>query len=1117
MSQLLSHFVRVPTFASPDQVLREARDKERELQNARAPTDVSGFLAPVGVWELKHLRKLSSLTSLTYYMHLVTPRRLQLMHGLDLVVTSRACDVRPYEHNRTAEECGADGDGMAVSFAEARQVYAELKRGTGGASGSGSNGAAAAPVAVAAGVSNIVALPRELPFVPLPGGATEGGEAGAEAAAGAAAAAAAAAGEGTGPGAQGQGAGGLQLPLASTEAIGRMLRSPAEVVSAKLAEAALAASAAAAASPLGAAAESFYAGLASLPIPLAGGLVGANNKAANTLLAPPNGAAASSSGGGGGSGGAAAASEVVGSSRGAQGADPADPGAPNTSGKATAASIAAMATAELRSRRLGGTGPAKTGGSGAASSGSSSGGIGAGGMAPVTAGGMRLSPAATAFSAPPAATVSSLASTDAGTALVPVASSSAASLTFSSSSAYSCPSEWFVVDDPASATRIFVIQGSDTLDHWKLNLTFDPVVFEEPALGVKVHRGVYEAALVLYERFLPLVYEHLEASPFSKVTFTGHSIGGSMATLLMLMYRNRGVLPPHSIATVYTFGAPAVFCQQQQPAVADASSACCNGSSSNGSSTPASGSSSPRSGSPGSASASSLPAGSGSGAGGMSLWALGLSGFGMGGASLAGGGSTSAPSSTAGLASVDGGAVAAGGGGSGFNSSGLGFMSVEDPQAVSMPPGAAQAPSPASAPAPTAGPGHNSHSSHSKAGPAAAKSCACGVDGLLTRLGLAPHVVRNVVMARDVVPRAFACDYSLVADILKGWGPAFREHCCLNRHGRKHLYYFVGRMCILQPDAWHSFVGGDPEHPMLPPGPELYALAEPEDAAAARAHYPALSDLPILNAVTSNGHTRGSGGNGANAAVNAAVNASGPSAAASGGGGGSQQPTAAAAVPSTANFGTALVASAAQRERDARGGGSRLQPRSVVEAVWEIMDNPHPLETLADPGAYLASGSISRYHNPEHYTKALGRLTHLKRLAERRQHPHGQAQQKQAQPQAGEGGIRSMFAGRNIRSFGGGVRSGSGSGSAGRRGLLHQQAASNGTAADAVLASGAAGAAAAAWGSAPQLADLVSGNGGRASAGYEGGVWDSSDGLDLHLSDFMGASAVGAADPHACR
>lgn len=39
-------------------------------------------------------------------------------------------------------------------------------------------------------------------------------------------------------------------------------------------------------------------------------------------------------------------------------------------------------------------------------------------------------------------------------------------------------------------------------------------------MRVQVHRGVYEAALALYERFLPLVYEHLESSPFSKIAFT---------------------------------------------------------------------------------------------------------------------------------------------------------------------------------------------------------------------------------------------------------------------------------------------------------------------------------------------------------------------------------------------------------------------------------------------------------------------------------------------------------------------------------------------------------------------------------------------------------------------
>ncbi len=37
---------------------------------------------------------------------------------------------------------------------------------------------------------------------------------------------------------------------------------------------------------------------------------------------------------------------------------------------------------------------------------------------------------------------------------------------------------------------------------------------------VQVHRGVYAAAIALYERFLPLVYEHIESSPFSKIAFT---------------------------------------------------------------------------------------------------------------------------------------------------------------------------------------------------------------------------------------------------------------------------------------------------------------------------------------------------------------------------------------------------------------------------------------------------------------------------------------------------------------------------------------------------------------------------------------------------------------------
>ena len=35
-------------------------------------------------------------------------------------------------------------------------------------------------------------------------------------------------------------------------------------------------------------------------------------------------------------------------------------------------------------------------------------------------------------------------------------------------------------------------------------------------------------------------------------------------------------------------------------------------------------------------------------------------------------------------------------------------------------------------------------------------------------------------MSFDIVPRAFACDYTLVADLLKRVSDAFREHACLN-------------------------------------------------------------------------------------------------------------------------------------------------------------------------------------------------------------------------------------------------------------------------------------------------------------------------------------------------
>jgi hypothetical protein len=49
-------------------------------------------------------------------------------------------------------------------------------------------------------------------------------------------------------------------------------------------------------------------------------------------------------------------------------------------------------------------------------------------------------------------------------------------------------------------------------------------------------------------------------------------------------------------------------------------------------------------------------------------------------------------------------------------------------------------------------------------------------DSLLTKLGLPADAVVNVIMTRDIVPRAFVCDYTLVAGVLKSWLPSFKEH-----------------------------------------------------------------------------------------------------------------------------------------------------------------------------------------------------------------------------------------------------------------------------------------------------------------------------------------------------
>ncbi|KAM0994494.1 hypothetical protein TB2_009821 [Malus domestica] len=95
----------------------------------------------------------------------------------------------------------------------------------------------------------------------------------------------------------------------------------------------------------------------------------------------------------------------------------------------------------------------------------------------------------------------------------------------------------------------------------------------------------------------------------------------------------------------------------------------------------------------------------------------------------------------------------------------------------------------------------------------------CGGHKLLDQKWLdANNHIHCVMMHRDVVPRAFSCNYpNHVATLLKRLNGSFQSLPCLIK--KNTLYSPIGKLFILQPDERFS-----PPHPLLPMGSAPYAL-----------------------------------------------------------------------------------------------------------------------------------------------------------------------------------------------------------------------------------------------------------------------------------------------------
>ncbi|KAJ3109126.1 hypothetical protein HDU96_007308 [Phlyctochytrium bullatum] len=108
-------------------------------------------------------------------------------------------------------------------------------------------------------------------------------------------------------------------------------------------------------------------------------------------------------------------------------------------------------------------------------------------------------------------------------------------------------------------TIVVSFRGSSNIQNWIQNLAFlkvDADVPRAPA-GVSVHFGFQNTANAVYGSVQPAVSALLRAFPSATVTFTGHSLGGAVATMSAIQLGTVSVVPLNKIRLV-TFGSPRV-------------------------------------------------------------------------------------------------------------------------------------------------------------------------------------------------------------------------------------------------------------------------------------------------------------------------------------------------------------------------------------------------------------------------------------------------------------------------------------------------------------------------------------------------------------------------------
>jgi len=122
-----------------------------------------------------------------------------------------------------------------------------------------------------------------------------------------------------------------------------------------------------------------------------------------------------------------------------------------------------------------------------------------------------------------------------------------------------------VIDDSLTSTQVYVgyqgstvvvaFRGSTDITNWILNLeVFTPINYPTSVSGAQVHGGFYASYIAVSATLLTKVNALISSIHATGIIFTGHSLGGALATLASVDFHTHLSIP----ITSYTFGSPRV-------------------------------------------------------------------------------------------------------------------------------------------------------------------------------------------------------------------------------------------------------------------------------------------------------------------------------------------------------------------------------------------------------------------------------------------------------------------------------------------------------------------------------------------------------------------------------